>query len=325
MRTEKKSFRKISKSLKVPTSTVRYLLLHDPYRKKRKPGRKQLLNKTYCRRIDTVVKQIKRKSQRISVPKIRQKIQIPGSDKTVRASLHKYGYHYGQVKSRIYLMPHHRQKRIEFAYFFYKNRINVDHIVFTDEKTFTLDGPPNTRTWHRRGETPTKEARVKGAGSINVLGFVMSCGVVGLFWKVGNLNSVEYIKYLDNYLLRSVTYVMEHTNMPTFVLQQDNAGFHTSYLTMEFLKDRGVMTLDWPAKSPDLNIMENIWKMLSDIVYDGPQINTKEELWGRILYAADRINIDTIRSLYSTFGDRLDNIIWNAGGIISHSYIQNET
>lgn len=32
-----------------------------------------------------------------------------------------------------------------------------------------------------------------------------------------------------------------------------------------------VKVIGWPARSPDLNIVEDIWKMLSEMVYDEPQ------------------------------------------------------
>ena len=38
------------------------------------------------------------------------------------------------------------------------------------------------------------------------------------------------------------------------------------------MKDSVIKIIEWPAKSPDLNIVEDIWKMLSNVVYDGPQL-----------------------------------------------------
>ena len=34
------------------------------------------------------------------------------------------------------------------------------------------------------------------------------------------------------------------------------------------MKDSAIKIIEWPAKSPDLNIVEDIWKMLSNDVYD---------------------------------------------------------
>ncbi len=44
-----------------------------------------------------------------------------------------------------------------------------------------------------------------------------------------------------------------------FIFQQDLAPAHTAKSTKSWLNDHGVGVLDWPANSPDLNPIENIW------------------------------------------------------------------
>ena len=51
---------------------------------------------------------------------------------------------------------------------------------------------------------------------------------------------------------------------------------------MEFFDQVGIDILDWPAYSLDINLMENIWSMLSDYVYDGFQPKNVGELKKRI-------------------------------------------
>ena len=43
-----------------------------------------------------------------------------------------------------------------------------------------------------------------------------------------------------------------------FWLQEDNASVHKSDKVKEFMKSSSIQTLDWQAKSPDLNIVEDI-------------------------------------------------------------------
>ena len=44
-----------------------------------------------------------------------------------------------------------------------------------------------------------------------------------------------------------------------FVLVQDKAPPHKARATMTFLENQDVKVMDWPAKSPDMNTIEDIW------------------------------------------------------------------
>ena len=39
-----------------------------------------------------------------------------------------------------------------------------------------------------------------------------------------------------------------------------------------------INVLDWPPKSLDINIAEDVWKLLSEAVYDGPSYEIKAVL-----------------------------------------------
>ncbi|PHH69681.1 hypothetical protein CDD80_6567 [Ophiocordyceps camponoti-rufipedis] len=57
---------------------------------------------------------------------------------------------------------------------------------------------------------------------------------------------------------------------PGSIFQQDNAPVHQSALVQtwlrEFALENGVQLRDWPPYSPDLNPIENAWKIVKDKV-----------------------------------------------------------
>lgn len=51
------------------------------------------------------------------------------------------------------------------------------------------------------------------------------------------------------------------------IFQQDNASTHTAYIVREVLPRLGISVMDYPAKSPNLNPIENFWTLLKHKIY----------------------------------------------------------
>ncbi len=65
---------------------------------------------------------------------------------------------------------------------------------------------------------------------------------------------------LEHFVLPSADQLFKDAD---YIFQQDLAPAHTAKSTKSWLNDHGVGVLDWPANSPDLNPIENIWGIVN--------------------------------------------------------------
>ena len=86
------------------------------------------------------------------------------------------------------------------------------------------------------------------------LGWYVAAWIVSLEFLDGRQDSKKYCETLEHAVLPFAAEV--YREMATWVFQQDGASIHRSAFTCSWLTERGVRTIDGPAKSPDLNIKE---------------------------------------------------------------------
>jgi transposase len=125
-----------------------------------------------------------------------------------------------------------------------------------------------------------------------------------------NMNSDKYIEILENKL---IPFINESNN--DLIYQHDNDSKHTSTKTKKFLKKTKISVLEWPSCSPDLNPIENLWKILKERV-SKRQSKNENEFANNIVDEWNKIDMNILKSLINSMPNRIREVIKNKGGAI---------
>ena len=130
-------------------------------------------------------------------------------------------------------------------------------------------------------------------------------------WWINNrgwyYESTDYIDILDHNLLEFVGTMFVDATIP-FIFQHDNAPVHISPSVHRRLDEHDVKVIQWPAQSPDLKVIENIWSIGScEITIDKIRTDTMP------FTAWWDITPDYLRKLYSSMPRRVRHVIRSRG------------
>jgi hypothetical protein len=130
----------------------------------------------------------------------------------------------------------------------------------------------------------------------------------------GRLKSKDYIKILKETFLPWYTKTCSKESR-TFLFQEDNATWHRSRETELAKKDMGIeLSPCWPALSPDLNPIENIWaemeRRLGKLTY---KITTDEQLESELKRIWEQLKVEYTTALVHSMPGRCQAVVDNDG------------
>ncbi|GFW88596.1 transposable element Tcb1 transposase [Trichonephila clavipes] len=187
------------------------------------------------------------------------------STQTVRNRLHGVGLYARQPMVCVRLTSRHRRDRREWATKHVNWRRNEwSNVLFSDESRFSVH-PDDRRIfiWRDRGSRNNpafvhKSVRF-GGGVVLVYGGISIDGRTDLFIiRDGPLTARRYREEI----LRPIVVPYAAAIGDDFILMDDNCRPHRANLVEDFLYEEGIVRMEWPACSPDMNPVDHVWDAL---------------------------------------------------------------
>ena len=223
-------------------------------------------------------------STRLLAHKLSAQCAINISKSTVHRAMKAAGLVCETARKVPFLTPTHKQKRVKFC----RRHLSTlktpwAPVMVSDSKIFLLRKPrasSGTRCWYWKSARPTEPVVQKSQGVHVYLG-VTNFGVTGPIFVTGaggqaspydNPSSKEKHRgccareYCDKVLPVLISdgdrlFAGSQRWRTNWIFQQDGARPHTARITKQLLgalMPNRVMS-DWPASSPDLSWIENLW------------------------------------------------------------------
>ena len=196
------------------------------------------------------------------------------------------------------------------------------NIIFSDEMTIVIKPDGKIYVWRKPEEKwhgiclgylsggPGRTLKLMVWGTMTYYGM----GI--LTFVEGNMNSRKYIDTLDNCLWPVITKYM--ADKP-WRYMDDNAPCHWSREVETWRKENNIPRFPWPAQSPDLNPIENIWLLLKNSVKRNIHtIRTLNDLREHLPSARENIPLVFIHGLYQTLPKRCRQVILSKGNITKY-------
>lgn len=186
-----------------------------------------------------------------------------------------------------------------------QNIIPASSILFSDEKYFDCQDHGQPFQWCLDKELPHRRSIERFSPKVHVW------GLIGI--------DVKVLVLLGEDMINSANYISQCLSpnigvLKTKVFMQDGARAHTAHATGQFLESKGVNVLKgWPARSPELNPIENLWSVLQSKVSDlNP--TTTEEVRQAVQQAWRSISQAEVNRLVLSFDRRIASCLAENGG-----------
>jgi len=132
------------------------------------------------------------------------------------------------------------------------------------------------------------------------------------------MNGLKYAALTRRKIVPAMVQLLVDTGI-IHTFQQDNAPCHTANVAKIPMDAAGIKTTNWPAVSPDLNPIENLWGIMKLKLTKLPvKPRNRDELWNEIVIAWNSITIEQVRNCIDSMPRRMIKVILNGGDCIDY-------
>lgn len=285
-------------------------------------GRPSIVSPHLRRRIVRVVKN----NRRVPFNELRKTMTPTISSHTFRRVLASEGIHRRKARRVPYLSRTNKKRRLEWARA--KASWTVEefkNIIFSDECYVHVGGSTGTIYVSRTPqEADLQECFMPHFDQSPVKVMVWACimydckgPIVVLDYPGGRGGGMNSQRYQDQALTNGLLdfYTAKSIELGDVYFQQDNATCHTSKSTKKWLQEHGIKVFPHPAKSPDVNPIENDWWEMKEIIRVRSHTPTSvNELKQAVLEAWEALTINDINKYVGSMPQRVRAIIAAKGG-----------
>jgi hypothetical protein len=332
------SHAQIGSQLNIPRTTITSFINRTRERKSvenlPRPGRPRKLS-------DAAIRYLVRNAEsetRVPFKELQNLTNIDASIQTMRRRLREEGIRKWRAVKRPLLTQKHAKERLAWAKA--HRHWTVDdwkHVIWSDESAIQKDSNA-TGVWvfrrqNKKEKYAARNVRTKArAGNLSQM--IWGCFVGNRLGPIvfisESVNQDVYMQILrmefDPFLEALAT-----DTQTTYEFQQDNARPHISKRTRKFLEalatKHGLTIMDWPANSPDLSPIENLWAHLKDelrkhypdtATLKGSPQTIKATLRERLHKIWWEIGEEVLNRLVESMPDRVQEVIAAKGWYTSH-------
>ena len=259
------------------------------------------------------------KNRRVPLAELAGNMSTQVCVRTLQKEVHELGINSRIAVKKSFLNTKHTAERLAFAREYLDWTIeDWNNVIWTDEASFEVEKHSRTiRVWRSASEKYQQDCLVptfkSGRISIMVRGANTGSSKCYLVLIPSDKRTAkDFVEVVYEFALQH--YYHHHDNYECLILMEDGAPVHCSTLPKLWREEVGIKKLKWPANSPDLNPLENLWKQCKDQVQLKNRPRNKDEMWASVNRAWENISQEAICKFVSTMPDRMRVVVQAHGG-----------